>query len=70
IPANTEDNLIQFPFGPVDQDNLMNSTAVKLNFKMSSPPAGSPILYKAVKNTAFTIRISFYSPVNLRKLTN
>lgn len=68
IPANTKDNRIQFPFGPVDQDNLMNSTSIKLDFKISSP-AGNPVLFKAVKKTSFTIRISFYSPVNLRKLT-
>jgi len=67
IPAGAVDFRIQFDLGPQDQDNLTNATAIKLSIKIASP-AGSSILYKAAKNTLFTIDLSFYAPVNLRKL--
>ena len=67
IPAGAVDFRIQFDLGPIDQDNLMNATDIKLSIKIASP-AGSSILYKAAKNTLFTLNLSFYAPVNLRKL--
>jgi hypothetical protein len=67
IPAGLVDARIQFDFGPLDQDNMANATDIKLSIKIASP-AGSSIIYKAAKNTEFTINFSFYAPVNLRKL--
>lgn len=67
IPANTKDKRIQFNLGPNDQDNLMNSTDLKISFSLSSP-VGSNILYKVVKSTSITVKIGFHAPVNLWKL--
>ncbi len=69
IPAHAKDFRIQFDLGPVDQDNLMDSSDIKLSINLSSPDAANPILYKAVKNTLFTIKISFYAPANLWKIS-
>jgi len=69
IPAYAKDFRIQFNLGPVDQDNLMDSSDIKLSFNLSSPDAANPILYKEVKNTLFTIKISFYAPVYLWKIS-
>ena len=67
IPAGVTDFRIQFDLGPLDQDNLMKATDIKLSIKIASP-TGSFIIYKAAKNTSFAINLSFYAPVNLRKL--
>jgi len=68
IPADTVDFKIQFVvLGPTDQDNLAKATDIKLSIKIASP-AGKSILYKDAKNKSFTINLSFYAPVNLRKL--
>lgn len=67
IPANAKDKRIQFNLGPSDQDNLMNSTDLKISFSLLSP-AGSTILYKVVKSTSITVKIGFHAPVNLWKL--
>lgn len=68
IPAGAVDQKIQFPLGPIDQDNLQSATDIKLSFKVLSPDLANPILYKAIKKTLFTVKISFSAPVNLRKL--
>lgn len=67
IPSDTIDFKIQFDLGPTDQDNLQSATDIKLSIKIASP-AGKSILYKDAKNKSFTINLSFYAPVNLRKL--
>lgn len=67
IPAGAPDFRIQFDFGPLDQDNLGNATDLKLSINLASP-TGKSIFYKDAKNKQFTINLSFYAPVNLRKL--
>jgi hypothetical protein len=67
IPVGAKDFQIQFGLGPTDQDNLVNSSDLKISFSIASP-SGSSILYKQIKNTFFTINLSFHAPVNLRKL--
>lgn len=67
IPADVTDFRIQFDLGPLDQDNLGNATDLKLSINLASP-TGKSIFYKDAKNKQFTINLSFYAPVNLRKL--
>ena len=67
IPADTIDFPIQFNLDPTDQDNLGNATDLKLSINLASP-TGKSIFYKDAKNKPFTINLSFYAPVNLRKL--
>ena len=62
------DQKIQFNLGPIEQDNLQKATDIKMSYKISSPDGANPKMYGLVKNTLFTIKISFYAPVNLRKL--
>ncbi len=69
IPAYRPDfNIIPF-FGldRTDQDDLQNATYIKLNFKLFPSDTGN-ITYDAVKSKLFTVKISFYAPVNLQKL--
>jgi hypothetical protein len=68
IPPGTTDQEIQFPLGIDDQENLRKASDISIVFKISSPDAANPILYKAIKNTTFAVKISFYAPLNLRKL--
>ena len=68
IPPGAADQKIQFPLGIVDQENLRKASDISLAFKISSPDVTNPILYKAIKNTTFAVKISFYAPLNLRKL--
>lgn len=69
IPADTTDFPVQFILNPTDQENLANATEMILNFRLLSP-SGTTVLYKAVSNTSFEIKMSFYAPLNLWKLTN
>lgn len=68
IAPGAIDQKIEFKLDPVDQDNLMNSSDIRLGFTLSSPAGANPILYKAVKKAPFTVKISFHAPVNLQKL--
>ena len=68
IPAGSTDQKILFSLGSVDQDNLAKASGISLNFKLSSPDATNPILYKAVKLKTFTLKISFYAPLNIQRL--
>jgi len=68
IPPGAIDQKIEFRLGSIDMDNLQNASDIKLDFKISSPDGANPILYGEVKKTLFTTKISFYAPVNLRKL--
>lgn len=68
IPAGSVDQEILFPLGPIDQDNLQRATSIKLSFNIFSLDAANPILYKAVKKSLIMLKISFYAPINLRKL--
>lgn len=68
IPPGAIDQKIAFKLGPIDMDNLQNASDIKLIFKLSSPDGAKPILYRDVKKALFTTKISFYAPVNLRKL--
>ena len=53
-----------FGLGPVDQNNLEQATDIKLSFKLLPPTTGN-ITYGAVKSKQFSVKISFYAPVNL-----
>ena len=68
IPPGAIDQKIEFPLGIDDQENLKKASDIILVFKISSPDVANPILYKAIKNTTFVVKISFYAPLNLRKL--
>lgn len=68
IPPGAIDQKIEFKLGPIDIDNLQNASDIKLIFKLSSIDGANPIIYRDVKKTLFTTKISFYAPVNLRKL--
>ena len=65
IPSGAVDQKIQFPLGPIDQNNLQQATDIKLIFRIFSPNAATPVLYGAVKSKPFTVKISFYAPVRL-----
>ena len=56
-----------FGLGPVDQNNLEQAADIKLSFKLFPPTTGN-ITYGAVKSKQFSVKISFYAPVNLQKL--
>jgi len=56
-----------FDLGPVDQYNLEQATDIKLSFKLFPPTTGN-ISYGAVKSKQFSVKISFYAPVDLQKL--
>jgi hypothetical protein len=68
IEGDAEDLRIPlFGLGLVDQNNLQQATDIKLSFKLISPITGN-IVYGAVKSKQFSVKISFYAPVNLQKL--
>ena len=70
IPANSPEFRIPlFGLGPTDQSNLQSASYIKLDFKLI-PPSPGPVTYGDVKAKSFTIKISFYAPVHLWKLTN
>lgn len=69
IPADTTDFPVQFILNPTDQESLANANEIILNFKLF-PPSGSTILYKTLSTTTFEVKMSFYAPLNLWKLTN
>lgn len=69
IPAGAKNFRVQFDLGPVDQDNLMDSSDIKISANLASPDNAVQLLYKAVKNTFFTIKISFYAPANLWEIS-
>lgn len=53
-----------FGLGLADQNNLEQATDIKLSFKLL-PPTTVNITYGAVKSKQFSVKISFYAPVNL-----
>jgi len=53
-----------FGLGLADQNNLEQATDIKLSFKLFPPTTGN-ITYGAVKSKQFSVKISFYAPVNL-----
>jgi len=68
IAAGSKDFRIPlFGLGPVDQNNLEQATDIKLSFKLFPPTTGNTT-YGAVKSKQFSVKISFYAPVNLQKL--
>ena len=69
ISGNPIESRTVFGLGPTDQSNLQNATYIKLDFKLT-PPSPTPITYGDVKAKSFTIKISFYAPVHLWKLTD
>lgn len=56
-----------FGLGPADQNDLQRATDIKLSFKLI-PFATGNIVYGVVKSKQFSVKISFYAPVNLQKL--
>lgn len=65
IAAGAKDFRIPlFGLSPVDQNNLEQATDIKLSFKLLPPTTGN-ITYGAVKSKQFSVKISFYAPVNL-----
>lgn len=67
VSAGAKDYLVQFALGPLDRDNLMNSTDIGLNFTLTSTTG--TITYGATKTKSFIIWISFYAPVKIWELT-
>jgi len=68
IPPGAIDQKIQFPLGIADQEDLKKASDIILVFKISSPDVANPVIYKVLNNTTFAVKISFYAPLNLRKL--
>ena len=67
IPPGVKDTLVTFNLGRADQNNLLQASNIILRFKLSNTGA-TPLIYSKVKNTYFTIKIAFYSPVHVWKL--
>ncbi len=68
IAAGAKDFRIPlFGLGLADQKNLEQATDIKLSFKLVPPTIGNTI-YGVVKTKQFSVKISFYAPVDLQKL--
>jgi len=68
IEGDAEDLRIPlFGLGLVDQNNLQQATDIKLSFKLFPSITGNTT-YGEVKSKQFSVKISFYAPVNLQKL--
>jgi hypothetical protein len=68
IPAGTQ-KIPKFAMGPTDQNNLELASYIKLSLKLRLPQTASgSVTYGAIKSNSFSIDMSFYAPVNLRKL--
>lgn len=56
-----------FDLGRVDQNNLAKATDIKLSFKLFPSILGNTT-YGLVKSKQFSVKLSFYAPVDLQKL--
>jgi len=69
VPAGAVDHKMVFKLDLAGQNSLQSASDIRLDFRLIGP-ATTTINYGAVRLKTIAVKISFYAPVSLWKLTN